>query len=169
MSREPKMSLREMRARLFGGRGLGGDDTPTPGRSQIVPSQERTRPGEPCMVPPAGETPPPGTRCEQQSGMRLPELNQAVLDPETLDQLFRDIARCTQVLEVIPRFSRQQLVEHCSISLQQGRKLLRSGEARAIQLRYRYEEAEWWDTLIREREGVRIVRIRHDFDHPDEG
>jgi hypothetical protein len=32
-----------------------------------------------------------------------------------------------------------------------------------VQLRYRYRGRQWWDTLLRTEDGVRIVRIEQPF------
>jgi hypothetical protein len=92
----------------------------------------------------------------------LPQLHETVLDDVTVDQLFTDIAELTQVIEVIPKVTGRGYVSEQSISLNQAREMLRGRECRAIQLRYVHEGAQWWDTLMPNSEGTRIVRIRHD-------
>ena len=96
--------------------------------------------------------------------LALPELCEAGLDAGILAQLFDDIAGCTEVLAVLPKFADRRKVAEQSVSLSEGRALLASGEARAIQIRYRYEGAEWWDTLMNTPQGTRLVRIRHEFE-----
>ena len=39
----------------------------------------------------------------------------------------------------------------------------RRGEVRALQLRYRFERVEWFDTLLRTPKGTRLVRVGHRF------
>ena len=112
----------------------------------------------------ADPTPPPGTE-EDGNQMKLPDLHQSFLDPQTLANLFRDIRVCTTVVEVIPKYAAKRMVSETSISLDEGQRLLNSGEARAVQIRYVYEGAQWWDTLINTPSGVQVVRIRHDFDN----
>ena len=92
----------------------------------------------------------------------LPELLQSVLGPEDLDALFRDIGTLTRVLEVIPKYGPRDYVPETSLTLDAARDLLSSGAVRGLQIRYIHEDAQWWDTLLRTPEGVRIVRIRHD-------
>ena len=98
------------------------------------------------------------------SSIDFPELLQSVLGPEELDALFRDIGTLTQVLEVIPKYGpRDYAPESASaLTLDAARDLLSSGAVRGLQIRYIHEDAQWWDTLLRTPEGVRIVRIRHD-------
>lgn len=94
---------------------------------------------------------------------KLPELHEAILDADTVERLFRDLEMCTEIVEILPRFARNQMVTEQTISLAQARALLLNGQARGLQVRYRYGGAEWWDTLMRVPEGIRIVRIRHEF------
>ncbi len=129
--------------------------TPTPAASPARPA-----PAAPRAVPIADPTPPPGAAEADQR--RMPELRQSVLDPATLAALFNDLEHCAKVLEVVPKQSRHRFVEAAAVSLDEGRRMLLAGEARAVQIRYLYDNAEWWDTLIAEPAGVRIVRIRHD-------
>lgn len=96
----------------------------------------------------------------------LPELAESVLDDATIDALFRDIARCTTLLEVVPKYAARGHVGSATVSLDEARTMLRERTMRAVQLRYRHDDTEWWDTLIAQPEGVKIVRIRHDFDSP---
>jgi hypothetical protein len=55
------------------------------------------------------------------------------------------------------------MVTEQSLSLEQARQLLLEGRARGIQIRYHYDGADWWDTLMRTPQGIRLVRIRHEF------
>jgi hypothetical protein len=92
----------------------------------------------------------------------LPELHETVLDEATVDRLFTDIAELTRVIEVIPKASGRGYVGEQSITLQAARQMLRSRGCRAIQVRYVHDGAQWWDTLMPQPKGTRIVRIRHD-------
>lgn len=96
----------------------------------------------------------------------LPELQQAQFDAAELETLLRDIAACAEITEVIPKYSATGHVpDNAALTLDDGRRLLLAGEARAVQFRYRYQEADWWDTLMALPGGqFRLVRIRHQFD-----
>ncbi len=94
---------------------------------------------------------------------QLAELHQAELDEATVDQLFTDIAALTQVIEVLPKYQSQVYAPDTPITLEDARELLRIGAVRGVQVRYRHDGAQWWDTLMRTPTGVRVVRIRHDF------
>lgn len=99
----------------------------------------------------------------------LPEINESIIDADTLHQLIHDISSLTEILEVIPKGAPERYVAEpgtaANMSLTLGRDLLLAGEIRGLQIRYRHEGAQWWDTLIRTDDGIKIVRIRHDFEH----
>jgi hypothetical protein len=79
-------------------------------------------------------------------------------------QLLGDIAACTELLEILPKYAAaQKALNGSTLTLAQTAELLESNAVRGIQLRYRYEGAVWCDTLMRTAEGYRIVRIRHDW------
>ena len=96
---------------------------------------------------------------------KLPDLHQAVLDTATLQQLCEDILACTELLEVIPKYAGNSYVREApALTIQQGIQELANGELLGLQLRYRYEGALWWDTLMRTPAGIRMVRIEHNFE-----
>lgn len=108
-------------------------------------------------APPTSETP---------DTPELPDLQQSVLDPETLAQLFVDLGSFTEIVEVIPKAMAEGYVpESSTITLEEGREMLLSGAVRGLQIRYRYQGSQWWDTLLPDANsgGFRIVRIQHDF------
>jgi hypothetical protein len=94
-----------------------------------------------------------------ESAPRLPALQQTVLDAATLDALFRDLATCTQILAVIPKGSAQGYANEKAITLADARVGLDAGSFRGVQVRYRYDDKEWCDTLLATPAGVRLVRI----------
>jgi hypothetical protein len=103
--------------------------------------------------------PPPG-----DAPLKLPDLTNASLDAAQVEQLLRDIELCAQITEIIPKLAaRGHVPEAPNISLAQARELLASRAIRGLQIRYRYENADWWDTLMLTGEQFRLVRIRHDF------
>lgn len=95
---------------------------------------------------------------------QLPALHTTVLDAAQVEQLLRDIEACTELVEILPKYSAQGCVPNVAgVSLAEARTLLATRAVRGLQLRYRYEGADWWDTLLAAGEGWRVVRIRHDF------
>ena len=92
------------------------------------------------------------------SDLKLPPLQQTVLDAANADALFRDLAACTRVLSVTPKTA---AMGHTigSITLEQAATGLRDGSLRGAQVRYVYDQQEWCDTLIATPAGLRVVRI----------
>ena len=94
----------------------------------------------------------------------LPDLHQAVLDTATVEQLFHDIESCAQLAELIPKYAAHGYVPpDAALTAAEARSLLLTRQLRALQLRYRYDGADWWDTLQVLPDGFRLVRIRHEF------
>ncbi|QIF04394.1 hypothetical protein [Roseimicrobium sp. ORNL1] len=95
----------------------------------------------------------------------LPELHGGMLTEATLAQLFDDYHNCTVVTEIIPKYGPQNHVpEKSTLTLAQAQDLLQTRGVRAMQVRYRFDSGEWWDTIMVLPEGFRLVRIRHDFE-----
>lgn len=90
----------------------------------------------------------------------LPELHTAELDEPTLGALLDDLERHTEVLEVQLKLSPGQHADTVGRGLREAWQLLRSGQVRGVQVRYRYQGGEWRDTLLRSGGHVRIVRMR---------
>lgn len=93
--------------------------------------------------------------------LRLPPLQQTVLDPATLEALFRDLQACTQVVAVQPKLPGPPRMSAGlpPLSLETARAGLADGSLAGAQIRYRYENGTWCDTLIRRPDGIRLVRI----------
>jgi hypothetical protein len=110
-------------------------------------------PETPIPPPPADEAP-----------LKLPDLNLTLLDEAQVGQLLRDIELCAQITEVIPKYAaRGHVPDTAAITLAEARGLLAARAVRGLQLRYRYEDADWWDTIMVVGDQFRLVRIRHDF------
>ncbi len=104
--------------------------------------------------PPDAESIPP----------ELPALHTTMLDFAQVEQLLTDIELCTQLQEIVPKYAAQgQVPETAQVTLAQARELLSARAVRGLQLRYRYEGADWWDTVMVLGEQFRVVRIRHEF------
>jgi hypothetical protein len=98
----------------------------------------------------------------------LPDLNQAELDWSGVEALLRDIDALAQVTEIILKLGpRQMVADAAALTLVQTREILRQRSARAVQIRYRYDGADWWDTLMLLPECWKLVRVRHVFPSPD--
>jgi hypothetical protein len=90
----------------------------------------------------------------------LPPLQQSLLDEETLAALFVDLRQCASIIEVIIKQGPRDMALEARPSLDEAETLLRQGKVRGVQVRYRFEQAEWCDTLIATPSGVRLTRIR---------
>lgn len=109
-------------------------------------------------------TSPPAVESSESAPPELPALHTTLLDLAQVEQLLRDIETCTELVEVLPKYAAQGHVpDAAGISLADARTLLATRAVRGLQLRYRYDGADWWDTLMFAGDRVRVVRIRHDF------
>jgi hypothetical protein len=96
----------------------------------------------------------------QTSTLDLPPTQQAVLDAATVECLFRDIGACTEVLSLSLRCRGQRRGGEFTGTLDDARGAFVDGTAQGIQIRYRHQGEEWWDTLMRISGEVRLVRMR---------
>lgn len=90
----------------------------------------------------------------------LPELSEALLDAETLDALLRDLAELTAVDEVLLKGAPQAMATEAQRDVRSIGPLLTGRQLRGAQVRYRYEDQNWCDTLLATDSGVKLVRIR---------
>ncbi|HEX8441759.1 hypothetical protein [Archangium sp.] len=91
----------------------------------------------------------------------LPQLQDALLDPDTLEQLVQDIQRCTVVKDVLLKGGALMMASERSVPLTEAAEALRQGRVLGVQIRYWYEGADWWDTLMRTPKGIRLIRIEN--------
>ena len=92
-----------------------------------------------------------------------PELQQATLDPATFEQLFIDLATHTEVLGIHAKGRATAYAGNDHLDLRGARAALLAGVVRGVQIRYRFQEVEWWDTLLAIDGAIRLVRTRPDF------
>ena len=91
---------------------------------------------------------------------RFPALNDAVLDIEKLTALFRDYRECTVIGEILAKPGPGYVPTGSQPSLGQAEELLQTRAVRGVQIRYRYGESNWCDTLMPVADGIRLVRIQ---------
>ncbi len=108
--------------------------------------------------PTAPTAPAPVTSSDQP--LRLPPLQQTLLDVATTDALFRDLAACTTVHAVIPKHAARSHTGTDTITLETARTRLAAGLLLGVQIRYSYDGHTWCDTLLRRPAGLTLVRIR---------
>lgn len=92
----------------------------------------------------------------------LPPIHVADIDRDKLGELFTDVEALGEQLEIVLKRGAEARVDAgpCA-SLAQAMELLTCGTVLGVQLRYRFEGADWWDTLMRTPTGFRLVRIQH--------
>ena len=93
----------------------------------------------------------------------LPDVHEAMLDEATERSLLTDIEALTELLGVTVKGAATQRVPDRAWTLAEALAAWRAGAARGLQLRYRHEGLEWWDTLLRTPSGTRLVRIAQRF------
>lgn len=97
----------------------------------------------------------------------LPEMHAALLGPAELEALFHDLAACADIHEINAKTAPQGFVpETGRMNLAEARRLLLERQVRGVQIRYRHQGAEWWDTLMVRPDGWQLVRLRPDHEEP---
>jgi len=91
------------------------------------------------------------------------------LDRETLNELVTDIEALGEELDIIVKRGAGYVESHGEISIANAVELLTRGLAHGVQLRYRYRGVDWWDTLLRTADGVRLVRIQQEGPSKENG
>lgn len=89
----------------------------------------------------------------------LPAIWDKLLDPATLDQYFKDLAAHAEMISVQEKQSPTEYVHENTMDLPVARERIFSGNACAVQLRYRYDGQEWCDTLMHQASGVKLIRM----------
>lgn len=89
--------------------------------------------------------------------IELPDLQDQVLDEPTVAALFGDL-ELVEMLEV--RVKAAPGARAVAGTLEDARRAWEEGALRGLQVRYRWEGAVWFDTLLRTPGGTRLVRMR---------
>jgi hypothetical protein len=99
----------------------------------------------------------------------LPPMSDALLTDEQLASLFRDYRQCAESLRLLVKPGPGFVPAGPEPSLDEVETLLRERRIRGLQVRYRYDDLQWFDTLMVQPSGVRLIRISHppapDTDH----
>jgi len=105
----------------------------------------------------------PGSPSSVEKPLVLPELTEAYVDLPLLERYFDDLARCAEIGEILPKQApRERVVLDHAWTLSEAKSALIAGQVRGIQIRYLYDGGEWWDTLLAQEAGIRLVRMRRD-------
>lgn len=99
----------------------------------------------------------------QDQDIEFPDVHQGVLDDATLEQYFYDLEHATRVFGVLVKGAPERYANERNMKLSTAREIFEKGLVRGMQVRYVWNGGEWWDTLMRTPQGVRLVRIQQDW------
>jgi hypothetical protein len=95
----------------------------------------------------------------------LPPMREAFLSEEQVRQLFADIEAFASEVLLMQRLAGSAHATASATSateqLRTAQQSLLTGEIARVQIRYRWEDSHWIDTLARRDSDVRLVRIAH--------
>jgi hypothetical protein len=95
-------------------------------------------------------------------GPPVPIMVDGVIDTATLRQLFADLASSATVLGVREKGWPTAYTSGDEPTPEAALARLLAGSVRATQVRYRFAEHDWTDTIMTVAGGFRVVRCRHD-------
>jgi hypothetical protein len=95
-------------------------------------------------------------------GPPVPLMVDGMVDTATLRQLFADLATSAAILGVREKGGPTAYASADEPTAEAARDCLLSGAARAVQVRYRFADSEWTDTILALPGGFRVVRCRHE-------
>jgi hypothetical protein len=96
-----------------------------------------------------------------QDGPAVPLMVEGAIDADTLRRLFADLTEAATVVGVREKSSPAAYTAADETLPEVALERLLSGAARAIQVRYRFADYEWTDTILGLPGGFRVVRCRH--------
>lgn len=100
---------------------------------------------------------------------KLPDVSEATLSDEDVASLVRDLRSLTTIEQIVIKAGpggaggAGGADDSAQPTLDEAAQLLLERAVRGVQIRYRYDDADWTDTLMPVADGVRLVRIRHDM------
>ncbi|MCC6234953.1 MAG: hypothetical protein IT580_20080 [Verrucomicrobiales bacterium] len=90
-----------------------------------------------------------------------PLLTEGLVDEALLLRLVADLESCAEILEILAKSGPSTMSESGSrLGMREAFHLLTQRRLRALQVRYRYQGEEWWDSILALPVGFRVVRIR---------
>jgi hypothetical protein len=89
-----------------------------------------------------------------------PDVLEAHWDHEQVVTFFQDLGLAAQVEHVQVRSMADGKPTDRAVSLHEAQQLFVSQQAKAIQIRYRFELEPWCDTLMVLPDGVKIIRTK---------
>lgn len=91
----------------------------------------------------------------------LPPMREAMLTSQQVELLCSDIENHGSNIQLMQRGKSAQTSAHDAPALQSARQALLNGQANKLQIRYRWNDSLWIDTLNTTDDGFRLVRIVH--------
>jgi Fe-S-cluster-containing hydrogenase component 2 len=91
--------------------------------------------------------------------IELPVLREAELDANGLRALFRDLETAAEIEEVRCKGARGRRADARTMSAAEALTGLLAGRVRGVQIRYRYQDELWCDTILASETGHRVVRV----------
>lgn len=92
----------------------------------------------------------------------LPDLHDATIDLDTF-RIYIDDLSLSEILEVRLKGLEAQRAGDSLTDLARGATLFEGQDAAGMQIKYRFDGLEWWDTLMWVGDRIRLVRIAHDW------
>lgn len=93
----------------------------------------------------------------------LAQLHEGLLDSDQLSAVLADIEAHTIVDIVFIKGGAAQYAQPGPVTFEVGRDAFVGGHVRGLQVRYLWNDDEWWDTFMRLPDGVRLVRMKQDY------
>jgi hypothetical protein len=95
----------------------------------------------------------------------VPELLQGTLSPKEIQDLATDLQSIAELQSVIVKRGAESRAKPDEVPLQEALDELQAGTVTGVQIRYAFQDRDWCDTLIREGEAIRVIRM--DVTAPD--
>lgn len=94
------------------------------------------------------------------TSIELPDLQDEVLNEETLSQLFADLASFAEIHEIRIKGGARKNADSQTVDLSESHRLLRSREIHGVQILYTHDQIRWFDTLLQNPNGWRLIRMK---------
>ncbi len=91
--------------------------------------------------------------------LELAELQDETIDAGILRRLFEDLDALAQIHAVHVKGAAGRRAQDRPVELGEALGLLLAGRIRGAQVLYEYDGRSWCDTIIRQRDGHRLIRI----------
>lgn len=96
----------------------------------------------------------------EEEELVLPELQDEIVNDETIRRLFADLEALTDVLEIRVKGAAREHSGAAPSDLASACDLLLHDHVRAVQIIYHYQGEDWSDTLMRTPKGNRLLRMQ---------